>query len=102
MDKKRSRYRRMEAMITALLCLDVVIFIAYLIFAGMGSIALKVITAIACILISGYVLYQLYMTRELLRRRSIWMTLAAACVIICVLVSLILKFPSPPYTLPQV
>ena len=51
---------------------------------------------------SGYVLYQLYMTRELLRRRSIWMTLAAACVIICVLVSLILKFPSPPYTLPQV
>lgn len=88
-------------MITGILCLDAVIFLAYMIFAGLGMVALKVITAILCILISGYVLYQLYITRELLRKRSIWMTLAAACVILCVLVSLILKFPSPPYTLPQ-
>ena len=101
MDRRRARYKRLETMITALLCLDVVVFIAYLVFAGMGMIALKIITAIACIGISGFVLYRLFVTRELLRRRSLWMTLGAACIIVCILFSLILNFPCPPYTLPQ-
>ena len=89
-------------MITVILCLDAAIFLAYLILAGMGMIALKIVTAVLCIAISGGVLYQLFKTRELLRRRSLWMTLAAACVILCVLASLILNFPAPRYTLPQV
>jgi hypothetical protein len=76
-------------------------FIAYLIFAGLGMIGLKALTAVLCFLISGAVLYFLFMTHELLRRRSIWMTLAAACIIICLLVSLIARFPSPVFTLPQ-
>ena len=101
MDRRRSRYKKMETMVTGILCLDAAIFIAYLIFAGLGMIALKVISAILCILISCLVLYYLYMTRELLRRRSLWMTLAAACVIVCIVASLVLNFPSPPYTLPQ-
>ncbi len=102
MDRKKARYKKMETIMTAVLCLDAVIFAAYLIFAGAGMIALKVITAVFCFLISGAVLYFLYMTRELLRKRSIWMTLAAACIILCVLVSLILKFPAPKFVLPQV
>lgn len=102
MDRKKARYKKMESMITAVLCLDVVIFVGYLIFAGMGMIGLKVFTAILCFLISGAVLYFLFMTKELLRKRSMWMTLAAACVILCVLVSLILNFPAPRYVLPQV
>lgn len=102
MDRKKARYKKMETMMTAVLCLDAVIFVAYLIFAGAGMIAMKVISAILCFLISGAVLYFLYMTRELLRKRSMWMTLAAACIILCVLVSLVLKFPAPKYVLPQI
>ena len=43
------------------------------IFAGLGMIALKVLTALLCFFISGAALYFLFMTRELLRKRSIWM-----------------------------
>lgn len=100
MGGKKNRYKKMETVVTAVLCLDAVIFLAYLIFAGIGQIAVKVITAISCILISGAVLYYLYMTRELLRKRSLWMTLGAACILLCVLVSLILNFPAPRFTLP--
>ena len=98
---KKTRYKKMELLITAALCLDAAIFLAYMIFAGMGMIGMKVVTAILCFLISGAILYYLFMSRELLRRRSFWMTVAAACIIICLLASLILKFPAPKFTLPQ-
>ena len=96
---KNSRYKTMETIVTAALCLDAVIFLAYLIFAGAGMVALKITAVVFCFLISGAVLYFLYITRELLRKRSIWMTLAAVCIILCILVSLILKFPAPAYVL---
>lgn len=97
---KNSRYKAMETVITAALCLDAVIFLAYLIFAGCGLVALKITAVVLCVLISGAVLYLLYTTRELLRKRSIWMTLGAACIVLCILVSLILNFPSPAFVLP--
>jgi hypothetical protein len=87
----------METVITAILCLDLLIFLAYLIFAGIGMVVLKIAAAVLCFLISGAVLCFLFMSRELLRKRSIWMSLAAGCLILCVLISLILKFPAPPY-----
>ena len=96
---KKSRYKAMETVVTAALCLDAVIFLAYLICAGSGMIALKITAVVLCFLISGAVLYFLYITRELLRKRSIWMTLAAVCTILCILVSLLLKFPSPAFVL---
>lgn len=97
---KKNRYKAMETVVTAALCLDAVVFVAYLIFAGCGMTALKITTVVLSFLISGAVLYFLYITRELLRKRSIWMTLGAACIILCVLVSLILNFPSPAFVLP--
>ena len=102
MARRKSKYKKMEFYITIALCVDAAIFLAYMIFAGMGLIALKVISAVMCFVISGEALYQLFVSHELLRRRSLWMSLAAACIIICILFSLILKFPSPPYTIPQV
>ena len=96
---KKSRYKTMETIVTAALCLDAVFFVAYLIFAGSGMIALKITAAVLCFFISGAVLYFLYITRELLRKRSIWMTLAAGCIILCILVSLLLKFPAPAFVL---
>ena len=102
MDKKRARYKKMETIMTAVLCLDAIVFVTYLVLAGMGMIALKVTTAVLCLIISGAALYFLYLTKELLRKRSLWMTLAAACTILCVLISLILNFPAPAYVLPPV
>ena len=96
---KKSRYKTMETIVTAALCLDAVFFVAYLIFAGSGMVALKITATVLCFLISGAVLYFLYITRELLRKRSIWMTLAAGCIILCILVSLLLKFPAPAFVL---
>ena len=96
---KKSRYMAMETVVTAALCLDTVIFLAYLIFAGCGLVALKNTPVVLCVLISGAILYFLYITRELLRKRSIWMTLGAACIILCILVSLILNFPAPAVVL---
>lgn len=98
---KKARFKRMEMSITAALCLNTAIFVAYMVFAGLGMVGLKIVTAVFCYLISGAVLYYLFMTRELLRRRSFWMTVAAVCMILCLTVSLILKFPSPKFTLPQ-
>lgn len=100
MGGRNSRYRKMESVITAVLFLDAAVFLAYLICAGIGNIAFKIIAAILCVFISGGVLYFLYMTRELLRKRSLWMTLGAACILICLLASLILNFPAPRFTLP--
>ena len=102
MTRKQARYKKMEFYMTIALCVNVAIFIMYLIFAGAGAMAMKIICTIACFGISGVILYQLFMSRELLRKRSIWMTLGAACIILCLLFSLILKFPCPPYTIPQV
>lgn len=102
MARRKSRFKKMEFYITIALCVDAAIFLAYLIFAGMGLLALKIIAAVVCIALSGAALYQLFVSHELLRRRSLWMSLAAACIILCILISLLLNFPSPPYTLPQI
>ena len=100
MSAKKSRYKKMETAVTAALCLDTVVFLAYLIFAGVGQIGIKIITALFCIVISGTILYFLYVTKEFYRKRSRWMVLAAACILVCLLVSLILNFPAPRFTLP--
>ena len=99
MNSKKTRYKKMEAIVTGVLCVDTVIFVAYLLFAGSGMVAMKAVTAIFALLISGAVLCFLYMPRELLRRRSIWMTLAAACIVLCLIASLILHFPAPVFVL---
>ena len=41
MAKVRSRYKQMETVMTAVLGLDAVVFIAYLIFAGIGMVGLR-------------------------------------------------------------
>lgn len=95
MAKKQNRYKDLETKLTAALIVDAVIFILYLLFAGLGIIWLKVVTAILTILISGLCLVLLYFSGELLRQRSLWMTVGFGAVVICLLFSLILNYPSP-------
>ena len=92
---RRNRYRQMEFMMTRILLADAAIFVLYLLFATFNVVALKWIMAIIAILSSGLCLGFLYMTGELLKKRSLWMSTGFAAVALCTLVSLILSFPGP-------
>lgn len=99
MARKLNRYKEMERYMILSIGLDVVLFVLYMIVAGAGIIWLKVILTILTIALSGAILAFLYMTQEILRPRSLWMTAAAGAIILCLLFSLILNFPSPPFVL---
>ena len=90
---KRNRYRELEAYMTRVLLADAGVFVLCMIFGGLGWTALKVICGIVAILASLLCLGYLYMTGELLKKRSRWMTTGAAAVLICTLVTLILNYP---------
>ena len=98
MAAKRNRYKEMERYMIGALILDLLLFVFYMISAGSGVIWLKVVLSILIILLSGAILAFLYITRELLRPRSLWMTAAAVAIVVCLLFSLVLNFPSPAYT----
>ena len=95
---KRSRYREMESLMTKILIADTAVFILFMVFSGIGISVLKVITAIVAIIASALALAWLYLTGELLRRRSLWMVTGFGAIFVCMLVSLILKYPCPPVT----
>lgn len=92
---KRSRYQDLERLLTGLLIASAVDFILFLIFAGTGVIWLKVITAIFAILMPVLCLGFLYMSQELLKQRSLWLTMGFFGIFLCTVVSLIANFPSP-------
>lgn len=98
MAKRNERYLQMEKVMTRVLLGDLAVFILYLIFAGIGIIWLKVITAIISIFVSVLCLAYLFLTQELLKKRSLWMSISAGAIAVCILFSLILNIPSPnPY-----
>ena len=47
------------------------------------------------IIVSGMCLAFLYMTGELVKRRSLWMVVGYISVLVCLLVSLICNVPAP-------
>ena len=93
MANNNNRYKELERNMTYAIVTDAVIFILYLIVAGAGIVWLKVITAILAILLSGLCLYTLYISKELLRQRSLWITTSAVAIIVCTLISLLLNYP---------
>ena len=95
MANRPNRYQELERYTTYALCIDAAIFILYLIVAGAGIIWLKVIFALLGLALSGYVLWMLSLSRELFRPRSLWITTGAAAILVCILFSLLLNFPSP-------
>lgn len=97
MDNKK-RYKTMELVLLLVLLLDLIFFITFLIGAGNGILWIKIVFSILTIIISVLCLVFLYKTGELLKQRSLWMSTAAAAILVCLLFSLILNFPSPsPY-----
>ena len=73
----------------------VLLFVIYLFAAGAGVTWLKITCAIIAILVCVLCLAFLYLTKELLRPRSLWMSTCALAITLCLIFSLILNFPSP-------
>ena len=95
MENDKTRFAQFERKFTYLLIGTAILFIIFLIASGCGITWLKVITAIITIFICLLCLAYLYMTKLLTQPRSLWMTTAASAILLCLLFSLILNFPSP-------
>lgn len=91
----RRSYKKDEQLLTRILLADVAVFALYLLFAGLGVTAMKVITAIIAIILSGLCLGFLYMTGETKKKRSRWLVMGFGAIVLLVLVSLLLKYPAP-------
>ncbi len=88
-------YGQLEGFLTTLLLADVAAFLLYLLFAGLGILVLKAITATAAILGAGFCLWILYKSKEMFRSRALWLTCAFGSVGLLTIVSLICNYPAP-------
>ena len=95
---KRNRYREMESLMAKVIVGDALVFVLYLLFAGLGLTVVKVAAAIIAILGSLLGLGWLVITGEFSRRRSLWMVTGFIAIVLCVLVSLLLGYPGPAPT----
>ena len=93
---RRNRYREFESLMTKVMAGDVLVFVLYLFFAGKGLTVLQIIATVLVFLISVLALVWLFITKELFRRRSLWMVTGFGATFLCLLFSLILKYPCPP------
>ena len=95
---KRNRYRELERLMTRILLGNALVFVFFLISSAQGWNVVRVIAAIVATLASLLSLAWLFITGELIRRRSFWMVTGFGGIFLCLVVSLILKFPCPPVT----
>lgn len=95
MADNRGRYKQLEQFLTLLLLLNLVIFAVYLLCAGFGILVLKIIAAIAAVLVAAFCLWMLHSSKELLRARSLWLTCAFSSIFLLTIVSLICNYPAP-------
>ena len=91
----RRRYKDIERVLTQILITDAAVFVLYMFFAGLGFGFLKVVSTVICMVASIGCLALLYMTGEMKKARSRWLVLGFASIVVCLLVSLILKYPAP-------
>lgn len=96
MVKAKSRYKRMEYFMSHILLGDTACFLIFLLFSSIDVPFLKVLFSVLAITISALCLIYLLLTQELLKTRSRWMSAAAAAILVCTVVSLVLKYPAPP------
>ena len=93
---RRNRYREMEFQLTRILLADLAVFVLYLLCANFGIGFLKWLFAIVAIVGSGLCGAFLYINGEWKKRRSLWMFMGFAAILLCTLVSLICKVPFGP------
>ena len=91
----RRRYKDVERILTQALLVETAVFVLYMIFAGVGVVALKVVTSILIAITSVLTLAFLYMCGEMFKRRSRWLVFGFGALLLLLLVSLLLNYPSP-------
>ena len=95
MKDRKNRYEDMERKMLVILAVLVALFVLFLVASGNGITWLKAICAIVAIFGSLLCLIFLYLSDELLKQRSLWISTALTAIVICTLFSLILHFPCP-------
>ena len=93
---RRNRYREMESLMTKVLLCDVAVFVLFLVFSVKAWTVARVIAAIVSIMASLLSISWLAITGEVVRRRSLWLVTGFGAIFVCLLVSLLLKYPCPP------
>lgn len=93
---RRNRYREMESLMTKVLLGDALVFVLFLVFSAKAWTVVRVIAAIIAILASLLSISWLAITGEVTRRRSLWLVTGFGAIFVCLLVSLLLKYPCPP------
>ena len=86
-------YKDLDRYMTYVLIGTGILFVLYLLFSLLGILWLKVVLSILIFLVCAGVLAVLYLSGEIGKQRSRWMTLGAACTALCLLVSLITGCP---------
>ena len=96
--RRRNRYREMESMMTKVLIGDGLIFFLYMFAASRSGMwaTMKWVLAVVTILVSALALGWLFLTKEISKRRSMWMVTACVSILTCLFVSLCLNYPFPP------
>ena len=77
MAERKNSYKQLEFYLTIAVIVNAALFFIYMICAGTGVTWAKIFLAILCLVLSVGTLAVLYIKKELLRPRSLWMTLAA-------------------------
>ena len=95
MEQKNNRFKDLEQFLSILIIAMLALFIFYLVMAGGGHTVLKVISAVMIGAIAAFGLWLLVKCRELLRQRSIWMTLSFIGCTLVTIVSLLTGYPGP-------
>lgn len=90
---KNGGYKEFDKTMTLLIIGAAAAFVLFLICGAIGIAWLRIITAITAIGLSVYCLVQLYLTKEWLKQRSLWLTTGFGGILLCTLVSLIANFP---------
>ena len=96
MAKRNNRYRQFDFIMTRVVIGDAFLFLVYLLSAAVGIGFLKGLTAFVTIAGSAACLGYLYLSKELLKKRSLWMTMSFGAIFLLTLVSLICKVPFGP------
>lgn len=96
--RTRNRYREMESLMTKVLIGDGLLFCLYMFAASRIGVwgPIKIVSAVLTVLVTCLALGWLYLTKEISKRRSLWMVTACISVLTCLFVSLCLKYPCPP------
>lgn len=90
---KSNRYKQLERLLTLCLLLSLALFVVYLVAAGRGIVWLKGICGLVCLILPGGCLWLLFRSRELLKSRSLWLSMSFGGIVLCTLVSMLLRFP---------